>query len=103
MMRLSALLRDGDQLELDLFRGIPWAGVSPRVLTRRFIPLFLRQKPPCHEVFFDPEQLELFPRDQATQRKGPPRNAGGAPLLVDLKRTRRGRVMKDLTWRDENG
>ncbi len=91
---------DQRQLELDLFPEVPWNGHSPRALTRRHIPLFLRQKPPSHEVFFDPEQLELWPESLATQREGPPRISEGAPLLVDLKRSRGGRVLRSHWMED---
>ncbi len=53
--------RVSDQLRLELFKGVPWDGKSPRVLTKGGKALFLRQKPPSHEVFVDPEQLELWP------------------------------------------
>jgi len=82
-------VRMGDQLWL--WDGEPWEGVAPRALTAVAFGLFLRQKPPRHEVFFDPEQLELWPVDGATQREGSRRVSPGAPLLVDLKRTRKGR------------
>ncbi len=74
--------RDGDQLRLDLFRGVPWDGQSPRVLTRGFIPLFLRQKPPSHEVFFNPEQLELWPIEAPPREKSPRGSTPGASLLL---------------------
>ncbi len=76
-------LRDGDQLRLQLFDGEPWNGVSPRVLTRSAKALFLRQKPPRHEVFFDPEQLELWPVHRAAQIEELPRISGGASLLLE--------------------
>jgi len=69
------------QLELPLFAGEPWAGRSPRVLTKGYIPLFLRRKPQKDERFFvDPEQLDLF----RAAKRGPRRSAG-APLLIPLK------------------
>ena len=77
-----ALLRDGDQLLLELDWGRePWQGRSPRLLTKAGLALFSRQKPPCHEVFFDPEQLEFWPVDGATLREGPPPIRVGAPLV----------------------
>ena len=91
MRKLSIIPRDGDQLELDLFPGVPWNGRSPRALTRCRNGLYLRPEPPGHEVFFDPEQLELWQADRPHRKRGPRRRAAGAPLLVDLKRTRRGR------------
>ncbi len=54
-------LRDGDQLELDLFHGIPWDGRQPRALTRGHNLVFLRPEPHRHEVFFAEDQLELWP------------------------------------------
>ncbi len=82
----SSSHRDCDQLELGLWKDQPWAGKSPRSLTRAFIPLFLRQKPPSHEVFFDPEQLELWPIDRPHREKSPRRAAAGASLLLEPKR-----------------
>ena len=76
---------NSDQLELALFEELPWQGRSPRVLTKGFIPLFLRQKPPSHEVFFDPEQLELWPIDRPHREKSLRRKAPGASLLLPLK------------------
>ncbi len=82
---------DGDQLRFSLDWGKePWEGRSPRSLTKVAILLFLRPEPPGHEVFFDPEQYDLWPDDVATQKDGAP-SVLGAPLLVDLKRSRRGR------------
>ena len=74
---------DGDQLKLGLWRDQPWDGLSPRALTRGYSFLFLRQKPPRHEVFFDPEQLEFWPVDRATQMEEPPPFLAGAPLLLE--------------------
>ncbi len=85
----SASPRDGDQLRLDLFVDEPWDGQCPRGLTRGFIPLFLRQKPPSHEVFFDPEQLELWPIEEPHRKKSPRRAAPGASLLLEPYLTRR--------------
>ncbi len=73
MRKASDLPRDGDQLRLDLFAGVPWDGQSPRALTRGFIPLFLRQKPPSHEVFLIHEQFELWPIDRPPREEGPRR------------------------------
>jgi len=75
---------DGDQLNLQLFPELPWDGHSPGALTRARKVLYSRQKPPgatrlCH----DPEQLELWPIDQATLREGPGRFSAGAPLLLE--------------------
>ncbi len=82
---------DGDQLRLDLFRGEPWDGVSPRVLTSWFIGLSLRPEPPGHEVGLDPAQLDFFRgRSKATKRKRPQQTAG-ASLLLPLKKGRRSR------------
>ncbi len=56
-----AFLRDGDQLLLDL--GMPWDGVSPRYLTRGFVPCtFAGTSPP--QLGDPPEltaQVEMFP------------------------------------------
>ncbi len=73
-------LRDGDQFRLQLFPGVPWDGQSPRALTRGGLALFLRPEPPSHEVFFDPEQLELWPVERPPMNKGP-FVYEGAPLL----------------------
>ncbi len=94
----SKFPHDGDQLRLELDWGSePWEGRSPRALTKVALSLFLRQKPPRHEVYVDPEQLEFWPVDEATQKEGP-RATPGAPLLVSLKRTRRGRR---LLWQED--
>ncbi len=82
--------RDQRQLNLDLFRGIPWDGLSPRVLTRGFIPLFLRRKPPSHEVFFDREQLEIWPAEWPPRMKRPRVSSPGASLLLEPYQKRRG-------------
>jgi len=71
------------QLELGLWKDLPWAGKSPRALTRGYSFLFLRPEPPRHEVFFDPEQLELWPIDLATKREEPPGFSRGASLLLE--------------------
>jgi len=76
--------RDGDQLRLALFVDVAWDGRSPRVLTKGFIPLFLRRKPPPHEVFFDEDQLELWPIERPHRKKSPDRVVSvGAPSLFD--------------------
>jgi len=78
--------RVGDQFELDLFPGVPWDGRSPRGLTRVRISLFLRRKPPGHEVYVDPAQLLLWPGgSKAAKRKKAPRKQWGAPPLLPLK------------------
>jgi len=78
-------LRDGDQLRLELDWGCePWEGRTPRSLTSARKALFLRPEPHRHEVFFDPEQLELWPLDRATQREEPPPFfRAGASLLLE--------------------
>jgi len=77
--------RVGEQYVLDLFKGVPWDGRSPRVLTRGRSALFLRREPPSHAVYVDPEQLDFWRRrSQATQRKKPPPTVG-APSLLPLK------------------
>ncbi len=98
---MNELTRDGEQLEFRLFDSEPWDGRSPRALTKARKALFLRQKPPSHEVFFDPEQLEFWPETLATQKDAPPVRYGGAPLLVDVARGRRPRFL--LEWEDEDG
>ncbi len=72
-----------EQFELELFPGVPWNGRCPRALTSASKALFLRQKPPSHEVFFDPEQLEFWPETLATQREGPRQLVVGAPSLFE--------------------
>jgi len=94
---------NSDQLRLRLFDDLPWDGVSPRFLTRGFIPLFLRQKPPSHEVFFDPEQLELWPEASATQREEPQPElvrVGASLLLKHLPRRSRGTSEKPF-WQED--
>ncbi len=91
MRWVSNLPRDGDQLRLDLFADVPWDGQSPRALTRRFIPLFLRQKPSGSTRFYaDPEQLELWPNEGPTPKEKPSELvfARGAPSLLPLPERR---------------
>ncbi len=77
-------LRDGDQLRLDLFHDVPWDGRSPRGLTRVGLGLYLRPEPPSHEVYFDPEQLEIWPVDRPPREKSLPTVVcGGASLLLE--------------------
>ncbi len=92
MKEASDLLRDGDQLRLDLFRSVPWDGLSPRGLTRGSLGLFSRQKPPRHEVFFDPEQLELWPVEGHTEVRAAPGSPGAVPLGGRVRGPRRGRL-----------
>ena len=75
----------GDQLEMDLFPGVPWAGRSPRALTRhRMAFIFKAEAAESHEVpFLDPEQYDLFRSRAATQREGPGWLTG-APSLFPL-------------------
>ena len=80
-------LRDGDQLRLNLFPGEPWDGQCPRVLTRRFIPLFLRPEPSV--PMGSPEetgQLEIWQADRHPRRKSPLSvvSAEGASSLFDF-------------------
>ena len=75
---------DSDQLELGLFPGEPWGGRSARVLTRGFKWLYLRPEPPRHEVYKDPEQLELWQVEVATLKEGVRRVSPGAPFLLEL-------------------
>ncbi len=79
-MSESCLLSGESQLQLQLFPEEPWGGVSPRALTRGYSLHILRADPPLREVFFDPEQLELFGREGERRRKGP-FVYEGAPLL----------------------
>ena len=78
-------MHEGEQLELALFEELPWRGVSPRVLTKYFKPLFSRQEPPGSMRFFlDPEQYDFWLTNGSTLRKGSRRSSPGAPLLVEL-------------------
>ena len=73
-----------DQLELaldDVRVKIPWAGRSPRDLTRARSPIFLSQeaqKSVSDLIYVD--QLELLPE---AVKEGPPFR--GAPLLIPLE------------------
>ena len=72
----------GDQLELALFTGVPWNGIDPRFLTRGRKVLFLRPEPPCHEVFFDPEQIMMWKLVGHQEAERPPGFSRGAPSLL---------------------
>ncbi len=100
----SFFLREGDQYVLDLFPGGPWGGRSPRALTRGRNGLFLRPEPRGHEVMDarDPLQYDLCRPNVPTRKKGPSVYEG-APLLLLLKRTRRGRALRPPEWRDSHG
>ena len=71
------------QFELDLFPEEPWRGHAPRALTRGRTALFLRPEPHRHEVFFDPEQLELWPVQVPHRKKSLRRSSAGASLLLE--------------------
>jgi len=77
---------DGDQLRLDLFRGVPWDGQSLRGLTKVSNVLYLRREPPGHEVEPDPLQLELWPVAGRARYKKATAQRAGAPLLVEPHR-----------------
>jgi len=75
---------DSEQLELALFKGVPWNGVAPRALTRAGSGFIL--KPSGEEaraIFIDKDQLELWP----AKRKRPAR-APSAFTLLPLPRRR---------------
>ncbi len=81
--------RDGDQLRLELFVGVPWDGRSPRALTKGSTALSLRREPVrAHEVFVDPEQYDLWPLEVSgpITIEGPLRKdvSEGAPLLLEF-------------------
>ncbi len=67
------------QLELPFseWQGEPWAGRSPRTLTRGYLGLFLRREPEQHASFFvDPNQIDMWPAAENV-----PWVYQGAPLL----------------------
>ncbi len=85
--------RVGDQLELGLFRGVPWEGHSPRGLTKAANVLYSRREPPGHEVAFcDPNQLELWYHFRPHRVKGSDRVSVGAPLLLPLPAVKARRI-----------
>ena len=99
----SVVPRDGDQLRLDLFQGEPWDGRSPRYLTRARNALFLRQKPPPHEVrTTDPLQYDLWPAERGEMKRNAPSGhvRDGAPLLFARKRPRRGSIKRERWYYD---
>jgi len=82
--------RIGDQLWL--WSREPWEGVSPRALTMKLKPLFLRQEPPRHEDYFDAEQLEFWTAVGATLReRRPGKISQGAPSLLPLRKPKASR------------
>ncbi len=93
MRKASDLPRDGDQLFLPLGQEEPWGGRSPRALTRARSALYLRPEPPgAMRLVEDCEQLELWPAEYPETMREGPRIYSGAPLLVALSRTRKGRL-----------
>ncbi len=88
MRQAKDLPRDGDQLRLDLFKDVPWDGVSPRVFTRGFEALFLRPEPPHHEVYQDPMQLQIWSAEQPHREKSPHGLSVGAPSLLPFLKHR---------------
>jgi len=78
-----------EQLELNLFPGVPWNGRSPRVLTRGHLGLILKAKLGGESRFFaDANQLELFERGARKARS--PLSEGASPLLPLPPLTSRG-------------
>ncbi len=74
-----------DQLELDLFKGVPWGGRSPRALTRVALSIIFKPEGVREDsIFFDMRQIDLF------KKSGPRRFAGASPLLP-------------LPWERDNG
>ncbi len=60
-----------EQLELRLFPGEPWEGVSPRGLTRGHLGLIFKPQGVRARAFlYDPNQLELWPTKKSARRKG---------------------------------
>ncbi len=88
-------LRDGDQLSLDLFPGVPWDGCSPRALTQARTALFLRPEPPRHEVHMDSRQYEMWPVSVRPPRGKRPPQTAGASLLLGTLRSRRERFLRE--------
>ncbi len=97
MMRTTYTPRDGDQLLLDLFKGVPWDGRSPRGLTRVQIGLFFRPEPQGHEVEPDPAQLQMWPVAVRPPRVKKRTAERGAPPLLPSK-SRRGSPRRPLLF-----
>jgi len=58
--------RDSDQLQLGLFPGEPWDGISPRVLTRGHLGLIFKPEGQARvKTFVDPLQYDFFDGDSA--------------------------------------
>ncbi len=76
--------RDGDQLLLELFKGVPWDGRSPRALTRVGLGVILKARAPePRGVASEAElerlgQLQLWPYEKKS-----PFVYEGAPLLLE--------------------
>ena len=68
------------QLELDLFPGEPWAGKSPRALTRVGLGLIFKAQAVRARVSFDERQLDFFPR----RRQRLNQRGRTAPTLLPL-------------------
>ena len=88
--------RVGDQLELDLFPGEPWAGRSPRALTRGRLGLIFNARGAGRELRPDPLQLPIWPVSSRRTKKKAVSGELTAPLLVPLG-SRRVRLDR---WRD---
>ena len=75
----------GEQLELDLFPGVPWDGRSPRGLTRGRSGIIFEPGGGGRELnSIDPRQYEMWPSHPRARQKSHRRSAPMAPLLVEL-------------------
>ncbi len=85
MRRGGASPRDGDQLRIDLFHGVPWDGQSPRALTGEGSGVIFtaRADHPREVMRGRFGQLELWPLEVPHREKSP-RRTPGAPLLLPL-------------------
>ncbi len=86
-----------NQLILDLFRGEPWDGRSPRALTRGADLVILTAGADGHEVYPDPTQLELWPEPRSHTEKVAGGTAG-APTLLPLPEARQGRTYEEAWY-----
>ncbi len=94
---------DSDQLELDLFPGVPWHGHAPRDLTRSGSGFIFKPQGVVGDVFADAMQLEIWPvTTTGTERNRVAPVWGGSPSLLPLLEGRTPHGTKARRIREED-